>query len=92
MTFGDMARSLGLQVDGHVLYTDSERRATLPRSMDAPHRAAAHGVDYYLGRTLNGAQVVGGCQEERVLVLAGDVEVSLDEVQRQVWSGKVQVG
>ena len=92
MTFGDMARSLGLEVEGHVLYTKTgQRQATLPRSMEAPHRAAAHDVDYFLGRTLNGARVIGGCQEERVLVLAGDVEVSLDDVQRQVWSGKVVV-
>jgi len=91
MTFGDMARDLGLAVDGHVLYTTRERRTTLPRSMDTPHRAAAHGVDYYLGRRLNGALVVGGCQQDRVLVLAGEVEVSLDDVQRQVWTGKVVV-
>jgi hypothetical protein len=92
MTFGDMARALGLEVEGHVLYTTTgTRQAEHLPSARAPHRAAAWGVDYYLGRTLGGALVIGGDQDARVLVLAGDVEVSLDEVNRQVFAGTVQV-
>jgi hypothetical protein len=78
--------------EGGVLYTDRPRRAAASK---APHRGAPRGVDWWLGRTVDGALVVGGAQSARIVTLyqkgRGAYDVGLDALNRDLLAGKVDV-
>jgi hypothetical protein len=89
VTFGDMARSLGLQVDGHVLYTDRERRATRP-VIAAPETGWP--VDWWLGRTVrfNGAMHVVTEADGSTLHFGSHV-MSVNEASARLRRGSLEV-
>lgn len=97
MTLGDLARAAGLRVEGHVLYTDRERRDP---GIVLPHVAGSFGVDWWLGRTVRRDGVTFRCREfepgkgllfEAVQLDAPSFRLSAGEASAMARRGRLEV-
>lgn len=90
------ARDLGMQADGHVLYTTRARQARI----DAPHVATTPSVDWWLGQRVRRDGVVFLCREfepgkgllfEAVRNEAPSFRLSAGEASSMVRRGRLEV-